>query len=245
MTRANPKLLEMASKRYEQALTLVDRKKSYSLEEAIAVLKEFPAVKFDETVELSVSLGIDPKKTDQIVRGIVLLPHGTGKTQRVLVFCKGEHELIAKQAGADYVGSSEFIEKIQTGWLDFDVAIATPELMREVSRLGKILGPRGLMPSPKAGTVTDDVRKAITEVKRGKVEFKMDKLANLHIVIGKRSFEARQLIENATAVLTAVVRAKSAATKGRFIRRVSLSSTMSPGLAVDVQPFLVEEEDAD
>ena len=232
----------MASKRYRQALTFVDHSKSYALGEAVAILKQMPAVKFDETVELSASLGIDPKKTDQVIRGIVVLPHGTGKTLRVLVFCKGEKELAAKQAGADYVGTTDLIEKIQGGWLDFDVAIATPDLMRDVSRLGKTLGPRGLMPNPKAGTVTDDVATAVTQVKKGKVEFKMDKLANLHVVIGKRSFEPAQLVENATALLTAVTRAKPTVVKGQFLRRVSLSSTMSPGVLVDVQPFLKEEE---
>lgn len=232
----------MSSKRYTQALTFVDRSKAYALTEAIAVLKQMPATKFDETVELSASLGIDPKKTDQVVRGTVVLPHGTGRTLRVLVFCKGEQELAAKRAGADVVGSSELIEKIQGGWLEFDVAIATPELMREVSRLGKILGPRGLMPNPKAGTVTDDVAKAILDVKQGKVEFKMDKLANLHVVIGKRSFEATKLEENAKVLLVAIVRAKPAALKGAYLRRVSLSSTMSPGVALDIQPFLEQDE---
>ncbi len=235
----------MASKRYAQALKLVDRSKAYPLNEAVAVLKQMPGAKFDETVELSASLGIDPKRTDQVIRGIVVLPHGTGKTLRVLVFCKGEKELAAKQAGADYVGTTDLIEKIQGGWMDFDVAIATPDLMRDVSRLGKTLGPRGLMPSPKAGTVTDDVATAVTQVKKGKVEFKMDKLANLHVVVGKRSFEPAQLVENATALLAAVARAKPTAVKGQFVRRVSLSSTMSPGVMVDVQSFLEQEEGAE
>lgn len=221
------------SKRYEQAVALVDRKKVYPLAEAVAVLQGMPKVKFDETVELSISLGIDVEKTDQAVRGTVVLPHGTGKTRRVLVFCKGEREIEAKQAGADYIGSADLIEKIQGGWLDFDVAIATPDLMRDVSRLGKVLGPRGMMPNPKAGTVTDDVAKAVTEVKKGKVEFKMDKQANLHVVIGKRSFVPAQLMDNANAVLTAIVRARPSAVKGRYIKRVSLSSTMSPGLFLE------------
>jgi large subunit ribosomal protein L1 len=232
------------SKRYEQAATLVDRKKAYPLQEAVAILKEMPKAKFDETVELSVSLGIDPEKTDQVVRGTVVLPHGTGRARKVLVFCKGEREIEARQAGADYIGAADLIEKIQDGWLDFDVAIATPELMRDVSKLGKVLGPRGLMPSPKVGTVTEDVAKAVTEVKKGKVEFKMDKLANLHVVIGKLSFAAPQLAENAQAVLGAVVRAKPAAAKGQFIKRVSVSSTMSPGLFLDAKPLLEEHERA-
>lgn len=234
----------MSSKRYEQAATLVDRKKAYPLQEALALLKEMPKAKFDETVELSVSLGIDPEKSDQAIRGTVVLPHGTGTARKVLVFCKGEREIEARQAGADYIGAADLIERIQGGWLDFDVAIATPELMRDVSKLGKVLGPRGLMPSPKVGTVTEDVAKAVTDVKKGKVEFKMDKLANLHVVIGKLSFAAPQLAENAQAVLGAVVRAKPAAAKGQFIKRVSVSSTMSPGVFLDAKPLLEEQERA-
>ena len=232
----------MASKRYEQAATLVDRKKSYAIEEASALLKQMPPAKFNETVELSIALGIDPAKTDQAVRGTVLLPHGTGTTRRVVVFCKGERELDAKKAGADVVGNADLIERIQGGWLDFDVAIATPDLMRDVSRLGKLLGPRGLMPNPKAGTVTDDVAKAVTEVKQGKVEFKMDKTANLHVVVGKLAFAAQQLAENATAVILAILRARPSAVKGQYLRRVSLSSTMSPGIDIDVTPLLDHED---
>ena len=228
----------MPSKRYEQAATLVDRKKAYALSDAVAVLKEMPKVKFDETVELSVSLGIDPAKTDQAVRGTVRLPHGTGKTRRVVVFCKGERELAAKEAGADYVGSTELISKIEGGWLDFDVAIASPELMREVSKLGRILGPRGLMPSPKVGTVTEDVANAVAEVKQGKVEFKMDKLANLHVVIGKLSFAVEQLVANANAAMEAIIRARPSSLKGQFIRRAALSGTMSPGIVLDIRPLL-------
>ena len=233
----------MASKRYEQAAALVDRKKAYPLDEAVALLKEMPKATFDETVELSVSLAIDPAKTEQAIRGTVFLPHGTGKTRRVLVFCKGERELEAKQAGAEYVGSTELIEKIQGGWLEFDVAIATPDLMREVSKLGRVLGPRGVMPNPKVGTVTEDVAKAVVEVKRGKVEFKMDKLSNLHVVIGKLSFAAQQLVENANAVIAAIIRARPAAVKGQFVRRVALSSTMSPGILVDFSSLLAEHSE--
>ncbi|MBI2885102.1 MAG: 50S ribosomal protein L1 [Candidatus Omnitrophica bacterium] len=227
----------MGSKRYESARKLVDQAKRYPLKEAAEQLKQLPPTKFDETVELSVSLGIDPAKTDQAARGTVLLPHGTGKTRRVVVFCKGEQETQAKQAGADVVGSADLIEKIQGGWLEFDVAIATPGLMKDVSRLGKLLGPRGLMPNPKAGTVTEDVAKAVTEVKKGKVEFKMDKLGNLHVVIGKRSFEAAQLADNGTAVLEAILRSRPSSVKGTWVRRACLSSTMSPGIAVDMRPF--------
>ena len=225
----------IGSKRYTSAAALVDSKKVYTLDEAIGVLKQFPPVKFDETVEISASLNIDPKKTDQVVRGTVTLPHGTGKTRRVAVFCKGENELIAKQAGADFVGGAELIEKVQGGWLDFDVAIATPDLMRDVSRLGKILGPRGMMPNPKVGTVTEDVAKAINEVKQGKVEFKMDKLANIHFVIGKRSFAPQQLADNGRIAIEAIVRAKPSTTKGRLLRQLSLSSTMSPGISLKTE----------
>ena len=221
-----------ASKRFQKAAALVDYKSPYALDQAVGLLKGMPPTKFDETVELSVSLNIDPKKTDQVVRGTVTLPHGTGKVRRVAVFCKGEKELQAKAAGAEAVGAADLIEKIQGGWMEFDVAIATPELMRDVSRLGKILGPRGLMPNPKAGTVTDDVGKAIKDVKQGKVEFKMDKLANIHFVIGKRSFQAQQLLENGRTAIEVIVRSRPSSLKGRMIKRVSLSSTMSPGIPV-------------
>ena len=222
----------MSSKRFEQAATLVDRKTAYTLEQAVGLLHQMPAAKFDETVELSVSLTLDPKKSDQVVRGTVSLPHGTGQTRRVIVFCKGEKELQAREAGADVVGAADLIEKVQGGWTDFDVAVATPDLMRDVSRLGKILGPRGLMPNPKAGTVTEDVAKAVKDIKQGKVEFKMDKLANLHVIIGKRSFQPGQLVENGRAAVEAIVRARPAAVKGHLIKRVVLSSTMSPGVSI-------------
>ncbi len=228
----------MPSKRYVQAATLVEREKTYTLQEAVAVLKQFPPAKFDESVELSISLGVDREKTDQAVRGTVVLPHGTGTIRRVAVFCKGEKELDAKQAGADYIGAADLIKKIQEGWMDFDVAIATPEMMKDVSKLGKVLGPRGLMPSPRAGTVTEDIAKAVTDVKKGKVEFKMDKLANLHVRIGKRSFQPDQLAENAAAVLQAVQRAKPPAVKGHYINRASVASTMSPGVLVNVEAIL-------
>jgi large subunit ribosomal protein L1 len=211
-------------------LELVAAEKAYALPEAVTVLQQMPRTKFNETVELSVSLNLDPKKTDQLIRGTVVLPHGTGRTRRVLVFCKGEKELLAKQAGADHVGGPELVQKILDGWMDFDVVVATPDLMRDVSRLGKLLGPRGMMPNPKAGTVTDDVAKAVADVKRGKIEFKMDKLGNLHLVIGKASFTPAQLAENGQAALEAVARAKPGAFKGRLIRRVVLASTMSAGI---------------
>ena len=230
----------MASKRFVQAAALLEREKSLSLDDATVLLQKFPPTKFDETVELSVSLNIDPKKTDQVIRGTVILPHGTGTTRKVLVFCKGEQEIQARDAGAEYVGGADLIEKIQGGWLDFDVAIATPDMMREVSRLGKILGPRGLMPNPKAGTVTDDVAKAIQEVKRGKVEFKMDKLANIHFVIGKRSFQPQQLVDNGRVAVEAIAHAKPSTVKGRLIRRLTLSSTMSPGILLHTEGLETE-----
>ena len=223
----------MPSKRFEKAAALVDRKRAYTVDEAIATLQQFPRTKFNESVMLSVSLTIDPKKTDQVIRGTVTLPHGTGKVRRVAVFCKGEQERLAKEAGADAVGAADLIEKIQGGWMEFDVTVATPDLMRDVSKLGKILGPRGLMPNPKAGTVTDDVAKAIKDVKQGKVEFKMDKLANIHFIIGKVSFTPQQLAENAQVAIEAIVRARPASVKGRMIRHLGLSSTMSPGIPLN------------
>ena len=223
------------SKRLAKAQGLLDRETSYPLERAIELLKAMPPAKFNETVALSASLNIDPKKTDQVVRGTVTLPHGTGKARKVIVFCKGEKELQAKEAGADYVGSAELMEKIQGGWLDFDVAVAAPEMMREVSRLGKILGPRGLMPSPKAGTVTEDVAKAVKEVKQGKVEFKMDKLANIHFVVGKLAFQSQQLVENVRTAIDAIVRARPSSVKGRMIRKMTVSSTMSLGIPLKTE----------
>jgi large subunit ribosomal protein L1 len=225
----------MASKRYAQAASKVDRKAAYALDRAVALLKELPPAKFNEAVSLSVSLNIDPKKTDQLVRGTVTLPHGTGKTRRVAVFCKGEKETQAREAGADAVGAADLIKKIEDGWMDFDVTVATPDMMRDVSKLGKILGPRGLMPNPKAGTVTDDVAKAIKDLKQGKVEFKMDKLSNIHFVIGRLSFEAKQLQENGQVAMDAVVRARPGALKGKMIRRLVLSSTMSPGIPLKTE----------
>jgi len=227
----------MSSKRFDSAAKRVEQT-AYRFEDAVTLLAAMPAAKFDETVEISGSLNVDPKKGDQTVRGTVTLPHGTGKTRRVLVFCKGEQERQAREAGADHAGSAELIQKVQEGWLDFDVVIATPDMMRDVSRLGKILGPRGLMPNPKIGTVTADVARAIEDVKRGKIEFKMDKLGNLHLVIGRRSFAESKLVENGRAALTAVMRAKPSSIKGRLFKRLSLSSTMSPGI-----PLRSEDEE--
>ena len=230
------------SKRYHQAAALVDRKATYSLDQAVTILQQFPPVKFDETVELSASLNIDPKKSDQVVRGTVNLPHGTGKTRKVLVFCKGEKEIQAREAGADYVGGAELMSKVLEGWLDFGVVIATPEMMRDVSRLGKILGPRGLMPTPKTGTVTPDVKKAIKEIKGGRVEFKSDKTGGLHVLCGKSSFPENALLDNTKTVIKAVIEAKPPQAKGDYIKRVTLSVSQGPGIKLRATTMSVAEE---
>lgn len=212
----------------------LDLQKEYAFEDAVSFLKENSYVKFDETVELAINLGVDPRKSDQVVRNTVVLPHGTGKEVKVLVFAKGEKEKEARQAGADYVGAEDLIEKIQQGWLEFDRAIATPDMMGQVGKLGKILGPRGLMPNPKLGTVTFEVGKAVKEAKAGKIEYRNDKGGVVHVPIGKLSFEKEKLVENALAVLKSVVRAKPPTSKGKYIKKVSMSSTMGPGLKIDI-----------
>jgi len=219
-------------KKYRNAAKKTDPAKAYTLQEAVGLLKEVAYAKFDETVELSMKTGLDPKKADQNIRGTVLLPHGTGKKVRVLVFAKGEKEAEAREAGADFVGSDELIKKISEGWVDFDVAIATPDIMSQVGRLGKILGVRGLMPNPKTGTVTFDVAKAVRESKSGKIEYRLDKQGNLHLPVGKKSFPAEKLGENARQVIAEVMRARPSSAKGAFIKSVTLSSTMSPGIRV-------------
>lgn len=221
------------SKRMQEVRKLVDKSKKYSLEEAISILKKSPHPKFDESVDISFKVNTDSKQGTQVVRGTVALPHGTGKKVRVVVFCKGETELKAKEAGADYVGSSDLAEKVASGWCDFDVAIATPDMMKEMGRLGKILGPRGLMPNPKAGTVTQDVQKAIKEVKAGRVEFRMDKQGNIHVPVGKISFEEKALKENTMSLISAVRAAKPQGFKGKLIGGLCISSTMGPGLRMD------------
>ncbi len=221
------------SKRMEAVHQLVELGKTYTVEEAVEILKKAPAPKFDETVEIAMSFDIDPKQSDQAVRGTVLLPHGTGKRIKLLVFAKGEAERQAKEAGADFVGAEELLPKIEGGWTDFDAVIATPDLMREVGKLGRVLGPRGLMPSPKAGTVTMDVTRAIRELKQGKVEFKMDKQADIHLGVGKRSFPAESLVANIRTLLEAVWRAKPAAAKGRYLKSVCVSTSMGPGLRLN------------
>ena len=228
----------MPSKRYKKALEVVDGKKAYPLKEAVGVLEKFPKAKFNETIDLAFRLGVDPKQSDQMVRGTVPLPHGSGKTVRVLVFTRdGNAADAAKGAGAEYVGFEDMIAKCVGGWTDFDVAIATPEAMVEVRKLGKVLGPRGLMPNPKTGTVTDDTAKAVKEVKAGRVEFKMDKAGNLHVSFGKLSFEGKAIEENAKAVINAVVHAKPPTAKGQFIETCTLSGTMSPGIRIDHHEF--------
>jgi large subunit ribosomal protein L1 len=220
-------------KRYNAALEKVDRLKLYPLAEAIEVLKGAAFAKFDESVEFAARLNVDPKKADQQVRGTVVLPHGTGRTVRILVLTRGEKEKEAEEAGADHVGSTEYIEKIKGGWTDFDVAIATPDMMGEVGKLGKILGPRGLMPNPKSGTVTFDVAKAVTDAKAGKVEYRVDKAGNIHVGIGKISFPAAHIVENARTLLGELLRVKPTAAKGQYIKSLTLTSTMGPGVRVD------------
>lgn len=218
----------------KEAKKELDIAKTFGLEEAIESIAGFPKIKFDETVEMHINLNIDPKSSDQMVRGTVALPHGTGKKIRIAVFCKGEEAQQARDLGADHVGSEDLIDKVSKGFLDFDKAIATPDMMRDLSKLGKILGPRGLMPSPKSGTVTKDVEKAIKEVKAGRIEFKSDKQGGIHVGIGKRSFSQNQLCENAKHVIDAINHAKPQAVKGDLLKSMSLSTTMGPGLKVSL-----------
>jgi ribosomal protein L1, bacterial/chloroplast len=226
------------SKRYRAAAALVDAKKKYPFTDAVKLLKTLPPTKFDQTVTLSFKLGVDPRQSDQMVRGTCPLPHGSGKSVRVLVFATGAAAEAAKDAGAEYVGFEDLIKKVQGGFQDFDVAVATPAAMSEVRKLGKVLGPRGLMPNPKTGTVTDDTATAVKEVKAGRVEFKLDKNANIAVPVGKFSFGEDALLENGTAVIDAVVKARPATAKGAFVEAITLSATMSPGLGIDPSPFL-------
>ncbi len=231
-------------KRYKEALAKVDRDHLYSPREAIRIIKELPSSKFDETVELSIRLGVDPRKADQMVRGAVTLPKGTGKTMRVAVFAKGENARAAEAAGADVVGAEDLGERISGGWLDFDAVVATPDMMPTVGKLGRVLGPRGLMPNPKSGTVTDDVARAVGDIKGGRIEYRTDKHGNLHLIVGKKSFDEADLVENYAAIIDEVVRAKPAASKGRYLKGIALSTTMGPGIRIDPQKSrdLVDEE---
>ena len=222
-----------AGKRYSAAAEKVDRLKVYDFETAIGIIKETSAAKFDETIECAVRLGVDPRKSDQMVRGATVLPHGLGKTERVLAFAKGEKDKEARDAGADYVGADDLADKIQGGWLEFDRVVATPDMMGTVGKLGKILGPRGMMPNPKLGTVTFELAKAIEEIKAGKAEFKTEKNGIVHSSIGKASFSPEQLTENLTAFLDTLLKLKPAASKGRYFKTITLSSTMGPGVKVD------------
>jgi len=224
----------VAGKRYRTANQAIDRSRAYPLVEAVALLKSFPPVKFDESVDLAINLGVDPKHADQMVRGTISLPHGIGKSTRVLVFAKNEKEKEAREAGADFVGAEDLAKKIQDeNWFEFDRVIATPDMMGVVGRLGKLLGPRGVMPNPKLGTVTMDVTRAVREHKAGKLEYRVDKAGTIHLAIGKLSFDAAKLVDNIQALLDAIVRAKPATSKGTYLKKISLSTTMGPGLRID------------
>ncbi len=225
----------MVSKRYDAAAAKVQETQQYTVDEAIALVKEMPAAKFDESVDLSFRLGVDPKHADQMVRGAVVLPHGRGRTVRVAVFAKGDKEREAREAGADVVGAEDLVERVQAGWMEFDTTVATPDLMGQVGRLGKVLGPRGLMPNPKLGTVTFDVGRAVREAKAGKVEYRVDKAGNIHVPVGRRSFGAEQLAANAMTVIESIMRAKPPASKGTYLRALKMSTTMGPAIALDSQ----------
>jgi large subunit ribosomal protein L1 len=225
----------MAGKKFKAAAALVDRTKSYGLDEAVGLAKKTASTKFDETVDLAVNLGVDPKKADQMVRGTVVLPHGTGKKVKILVFAKGEKEKEARDAGADYVGAEDLAEKIQKeGWTDFDTVVATPDIMGLVGRLGKVLGPRGLMPNPKTGTVTFDVARAVQEIRAGKVEYRVEKAGIVHVPVGKVSFDENKLMDNAKAVLESIIKAKPSSSKGKYLKNVTISTTMGPGIKMDL-----------
>ncbi|MEE8161391.1 MAG: 50S ribosomal protein L1 [Acidobacteriota bacterium] len=224
--------MRMSGKKYQQAREKVERR-DYALDEAIKLMQEVKFVQFDETAEIALRLGVDPRHADQMVRGTVVLPNGLGKQVRVCVLAQGEKAKEAEEAGAETIGSEELVDKIQGGWMDFDAVVATPDMMKSVGKLGRVLGPRGLMPNPKAGTITFDVAKAVKDIKAGKVEFRVDKNGVIHAPFGRLSFEYEQLIQNARSLIEAVVRAKPAASKGRYLKGVSISSTMGPGIRVD------------
>jgi len=223
------------SKRYTQNRSTVDRSREYTLEEGVALLKAFDKAKFDESVELSINLGVDPRHADQMVRGTVVLPNGTGKSVRVLVLTQGESVQTALDAGADYAGLQEYVEKIQQGWLDFDVVIATPDVMKDVGKLGRILGTRGMMPNPKSGTVTKDVASAVSDAKGGKIEFRVDKYGIVHTIVGKLSFEEAKLTENIKALMGTIMKLKPSSAKGTYLEKITLTSTQGPGIKIDKQ----------
>jgi large subunit ribosomal protein L1 len=225
----------VVSKRYDAGAKKIESERQYGVDEAMALLKEMPGAKFDESVDLAFRLGVDPKHADQMVRGAVVMPHGIGKNVRVAVFAKGEKEREAREAGADIVGAEDLVERVQGGFMDFDTTVATPDLMGQVGRLGKVLGPRGLMPNPKLGTVTFDVGRAVREAKAGKVEFRVDKAGNIHVPLGKKSFSTENLVANAMALVDAIMRAKPPAAKGTYLRSLTLSTTMGPGVKIDAQ----------
>ena len=225
--------MKKRGKNFQEAAKLVDRNKAYDIREAVSVMKQASKAKFDESVEVAFRLGVDPKKADENIRGAVVLPHGTGKTQRVLVFAKGDKVKEAEDAGADYIGDADIIAKINEGWFDFDVVVATPDMMAEVGKLGRVLGPKGLMPNPKTGTVTFELEKAIGEIKAGKVEYRVDKSSNLHVPIGKISFDDEKLVENYEAIADTIVKIKPQASKGKYIRNVAIASTMGPGIKLN------------
>ena len=230
----------MSGKKYKAVAALVDRAKLYSVEEAVGLAKKTARTKFDETVDLALRLGVDPKQADQMVRGTVVLPHGTGKKVKILVFAKGEKDKEARDAGADYVGADDMAEKIQKeGWTDFDTVVATPDMMGTVGKLGKVLGPRGLMPNPKTGTVTMDLARAIKDIRAGKVEYRVEKAGIVHVPVGKASFDESKLVENAKAVLGSVMKAKPASSKGKYLKSAAVSTTMGPGIKMD--PALIEK----
>lgn len=221
-------------KQHKEAKAKIDRSRAYPIEEAVALVKDAAYAKFDETVEVSIRLGVDPRKADQMVRGAVVLPNGLGKTVRVLAFAKGEKALEARDAGADYVGADDLVEKIQGGWFDFDTAIATPDMMGTVGKIGRLLGPRGLMPNPKVGTVTFEVGRAVSEAKSGKVEYRVEKAGIVHAPVGKASFEVEKLQENVVSLLDALIKAKPATSKGTYLKKICITSTMGPGVVVDI-----------
>ena len=229
-------------KKYQESAKLIEADKVYDAEEAIALIQKMPSFKFDATLEVSVKLGVDPKHADQQVRGAVVLPNGTGKTKRVLVFAKGEKAKEAELAGADFVGAEDMVEKIQGGWTDFDVAVATPDMMGTAGRLGKILGPKGLMPNPKVGTVTMDVTRALNEIKAGKIEYRTDKAGNIHAPLGRMSFETEKLLQNYFTLIETLVKAKPSAAKGTYVRNITLSSTMSPGVPVNTLKLAAKKD---